>query len=576
MGRWKAWALAWLLAALLPALLLQAPAAQGDELLVNGGFENALGDEWIVATGEHVLDRVDTAGLVHSGGHAGALTCQASPSCALQQVVYDAGYRQEYEFKAYLLWNDSELLALSVSVRWFDEHGSEVERIEPVVDCTVEDDEPYHCLTTGPQEAPGDARFAKVKVAVVLKDGVDSSVIYLDDFSFQGAPAPTPSPTPTETPSATASPSPIASPSPLPEPTASPTSTPAAGPSPTAVPTATEMPYAATPSRSTPTPPAAPVNGGFEEADDEGRPLGWRKYGGELQRSSAARWEGQFAAAFTSRTASTKWAFQTVAVEGGKAYVLSGYALKNDANVQSAYLRLSWYASRDGSGRAIDSVDSTTCLADDSSDFRFLSSEPVVAPAEAASAKVRLMLDPVSEAEGRVYFDAISFEETTMPLPTQTAVPSPAPTEIATPPGATQTPTPPPPDDRESPTPPAVISSAPTDEPQPPSSPTVVRPSPTVLAASSAGAEATASPPQARLPTESPVAGTGTATPVVLYRERRASQSIQAGGDVAAGADEGDGLPAILLVLAIAAPAAAAAATAFFVWQRWVKRARPP
>jgi len=350
---------------------------------------------------------------------------------------------------------------------------------------------------------------------------------------------------------------------------ASPTPSPVASPSPTAVPTATEVPFAATPSQSTPTPPARLANAGFEEADDDGRPLAWRKYGGELRRSSDARWEGQFAAAFTSRTASTKWTFQTVAVEAGKAYVLSGYALKNDANIESAYLRLSWYASRDGSGRAIDIVDSTKRLTDDSPDFRFLSSGPVVAPGGAASAKVRLMLDPVSEAEGKGYFDAISFEETTMPPPTQTAVPSPPPEETATPLA-------PPAGDREGLTPSAAAPTTAVQEPQPPSSSADLRPSPTVLGANSAGPEATASPPEVRLQTESPVAGRGAGTPVVLYRERRPAQSIQGGEGAAAGGNEGDGLPPVVLALAIVPPAAAAAATAFLVWRRWSKRARPP
>jgi len=312
------------------------------------------------------------------------------------------------------------------------------------------------------------------------------------------------------------------------------------------------------PSASTPT--TALVNGSFEEADDEGRPLGWRKYGGELARSSAARWEGQFAAAFISRTTSTKWAFQTVAIQGGKAYVLSGYALKNDASVEGAYLRLSWYASPDGSGRAIDNVDSTTRLTDDSPDFRLLTTGPVAAPAEAASAKVRLMLDPVSEAEGKVYFDAISFGETTMPpQPEETLQPSP--------PFASN----------ESPTASAVVPPAPVEEVEPSSSPDALplRPSPTVLGASSAGPEATASSPAERLQTESSVAGRGTGTPVVLYRERRTAQSTQGGESVAAGGDEGDGLSPIVLLLATALPAVAALGAGSYVWWR-AKRARPP
>jgi len=553
MGRSKAWALAWLLAATLSALLLQAPSARGDELLVNGGFEDELGDEWVVVTEPDLpgtpgdlLGRVHAAEVVHSGGDAGALTCQGEFPCALQQIVDDVGYGQEYELKAYALWNQSEVLTVSMRVDWLDEQGNEHQRADAEHPCTVPTDEPYRCLTTGLYKAPAAARSAKVRVVVVLEQAVARTVVYLDDFSFTGPPAPTP--------------------------TASPSPTPAAAPSPTAVPTATEVPPTVTPSPSGPTPTRTPsavlANAGFEEADGEGRPLAWRKYGGELRQSAAAKREGWFAAAFTSRTTSTKWAFQTVTVEGGEAYVLSGYALKNDADVQGAYLRLSWYASPDGSGKAIDSVDSTVRLIDNSPDFRFLTTGPVEAPPEAASAKVRLMLDPVSEAEGKVYFDDISFEETSMPPPTQTAVPSPSPE-------ATQTPLSPPSETRQGLALSAAAPTAPAAEPGPPSSPIAVRPSPTALSTMLDGPEAAVSSRDGVSQSEAGPEGTSPRTPVFLYRERRADQSIQEVEGVAAGADEHDGREAIVLILVMAPAAATAAAAALFVWRRSQKRARP-
>jgi len=280
-----------------------------------------------------------------------------------------------------------------------------------------------------------------------------------------------------------------------------------------------------------------------------------------LSRSSAARRDGQYAAAFTSRTTSTKWAFQTVAVEGGEAYVLSGYALKNDANVGAAYLRLSWYASPDGSGRAIDTVDSTARLTDDSPGFRFLSTGPVVAPTEAASAKVRLMLDPVSEAEGTVYFDDISFGGTTMPpQPEETPQPSPP---IAT---------------SERPTASPVVPAAAVGELEPSSSPDALpsRLSPTVLGATPSAPDVTAFSRDGLSQSEAGSKGSPTRTPAVLYRERRTDQSTQGEEGVGAGDGEGDGLWPIALALAMAPPAATAAATAFLVWRRWKKRARPP
>jgi hypothetical protein len=308
-------------------------------------------------------------------------------------------------------------------------------------------------------------------------------------------------------------------------------------------------------------PTAGLANGGFEEADGEGKPLGWRKWGGVLSRSSAARWEGQYAAAFTSRTASTKWVFQAVSVEGGKAYVLSGYALKNDANMAAAYLRLSWYASPDGSGEAIDSVDSTTRLTNDSPDFRFLSTGPVVAPDEAASAKVRLMLDPLSEAEGTVYFDDISFGGTTMPSqPVETPQPSPA---IASSEGPTALPAAP---------------TAAVEELAPSSSSDALPPrmSPTVLGATPDSPGATAFSQDGSSQSETSPNGSSTRTPVALYRERKTDQSIQGGQGIAAGGDEGDGRWPIALALAMGLATATAAATGFFIWRRWKKRARPP
>ena len=554
MGRRKAWALAWLLAATLSALLLQAPSARGDELLVNGGFEVNLGSEWAVTSGD-ALDRVDTPSLVHNGSYAGRLACHGPDNCAIQQLVDSVGYAQQYELKAYVVWNDSEVLRLTVRVQWFDEQGSEAGHVDAEHRCTLPTDESYQCLTTRVYKAPGAARSAKVRVVVVLKEDIESTVIYLDDFSFSGPAAPSPTP----------SPSPPATETPSPGPIASPTPSPVASPSPTAVPTATEVPSTATPSPATPMPSAGLANAGFEEADGEGRPLGWRKYGGELRQSAVAKQEGRFAAAFTSRTTSTKWVFQTVTIEGGEAYVLSGYALKNDANVQGAYLRLSWYASPDGSGRAIDSVDSTIRLTDDSPGFRFLTTGPVLAPSEAASAKVRLMLDPLSEAGGKVYFDDISFEETVMPPPTQTAVPSP-------PSAVTQTPLSPPSEAGQSLALSAVTPTASAGEFQPPSSPTALNSPPPVLGDSGA----TTSGRNGFSQSEAGPERTPSRTPVVLYRERRAAQSVQAVEGVAAAADEGDGLSPVLLILATAVPAATAAAAAFFVWRRWQKRARPP
>ena len=53
-----------------------------------------------------------------------------------------------------------------------------------------------------------------------------------------------------------------------------------------------------------------------------------------------------------SATSSTKWVYQTVTVEPESWYVLSAYVYHDDPLVESALLRVSWYASTDGSGAA--------------------------------------------------------------------------------------------------------------------------------------------------------------------------------------------------------------------------------
>jgi hypothetical protein len=156
------------------------------------------------------------------------------------------------------------------------------------------------------------------------------------------------------------------------------------------------------------------VNGGFEELRADGTPYGWRKVGGEMGAAGAIHSEGSRAAALTSRTESTKWLFQTVSVRGGSHYRLRAMALKNDAAARETLLRISWYASADGSGGQLSTTDSEP-LSADSPPFVALDTGPVQAPASARSARVRLLLRPVSGAAATVYFDDVSFRETGAP-----------------------------------------------------------------------------------------------------------------------------------------------------------------
>ena len=217
---------------------------------------------------------------------------------------------------------------------------------------------------------------------VVLQLVGSGGVAWLDDVSFFGPPPATRTPTPTPvTPtvqSAGTSPSPQPSPTPR--------------------------------SSATPTPDTANViatgleNGGFESWDETGMPAAWSKYGGAVVASSDAH-GGAHAAELRSATTASKWLYQTLLVDPGGGYEFSAWLLADDPAVASAFLRVSWYESKDGSGGAIGTDDSTARLESPSGEYRQLTTGPVRAPASARSAKLRVMLDPVSNAPAAITVD---------------------------------------------------------------------------------------------------------------------------------------------------------------------------
>ncbi|HUF53940.1 MAG TPA: hypothetical protein VMR52_09235 [Dehalococcoidia bacterium] len=140
-----------------------------------------------------------------------------------------------------------------------------------------------------------------------------------------------------------------------------------------------------------------------------------------------------------SLTTSTKWAFQAVGVTAGSHYAASGHAWHADSDTDAVFLRVSWYATSDGSGEAISTVDSLQLLEPAQPIWRELSTGAVLAPGGAQSARVRLMLRPEGGAEATAYFDDIEFVQTAPPLvPTPTATAAPG--ETAPPPAKSPTP----------------------------------------------------------------------------------------------------------------------------------------
>ena len=367
--------------------------ASGDELLVNGGFESGT-TGWDTPYGE--LTTVSFP--VHGGSASGRLRGESPATKSIQQWV-NVGPGQTYEFSGWVLLDDPSISNVLLRIHWYDANGS----LLPPVDSPwlTGSDSSFRFLSTGSQASPSGVHKARLSV-VVQPSGPFQ--VYLDDFSLQGAP---PAPSPTAIPIST--------------PTSLPTSTPT--PAPAQEPTSSQKLYP-TPSPPTPLAPFAAVaeptlfpslvNGGFEDVRQDGTPYGWRKIGGEMRASSVTSAEGELSASLLSRTESTKWLYQAVGVEGGSYYRLRAMALKNDPPAREVLLRISWYASADGSGSQLSTVDSPA-LAADSPEFVALDTGPVRAPPEARSAKVRLLLRPKSATPAVVYFDDVRFEVAAAP-----------------------------------------------------------------------------------------------------------------------------------------------------------------
>lgn len=286
-----------------------------------------------------------------------------------------------------------------------------------------------------PATAPASAAYVTVAISV---SGALTAVVSLDNASLSAAPAqatPTPVDEPTETPPATATATGTVGASP---PSGSPTvKVPTATRTPTPTKTATATRTAtrtATPTR-TPTPrratpaaesPAADdgsggllANGGFEQVDG-GKPGGWSKVGGEFAMDTEAH-GGELAAGITSSSSSTKWIHQVVPVTGGSWYRgrAVGRVAEGDAEV---LLRLSWYASADGSGVALGQSESEAWAGDT---WELLDTGPVEAPESARAVRFRLMLRPVG-GDARAAFDDALLEgaEPVSPVATATVVPA--------------------------------------------------------------------------------------------------------------------------------------------------------
>lgn len=411
-------------------LTLAAGTARAGELLGDGGFDGALEESWYPggATMAQVVSpgggSAAQLGLIQAvatlrHGEVAAAAGAAYRGAILVGCECSARARLELEFA-----RDGIPVAGGVFAGEWGLVGMGLTTLEVSV-------------TSAPPGATG-VRF------VLALEGQAGDEVTVDNASLVESPGdPTPTPTstparpPTETPTAGAS---ATATVPAPGGGSTPTATRTPSPTRTATPPKSPtQPRAGTPTRtptlaptSTPTyaagagPGGLLANGDFERYSD-GKPAYWSKTGGEMTVTGDS-YRGDTAACVESTTGSTKWLSQVVAVDGGSWYVAGVHAR---TNAGSAFIRVTWYASADGSGESLAQADS----AEASGGWTAVSTGPAQAPDTARAARVRLMFRPAGP--GAACFDDASFMATEEPPPATATPPS---TSTNTP--STGTPTP--------------------------------------------------------------------------------------------------------------------------------------
>jgi hypothetical protein len=168
------------------------------------------------------------------------------------------------------------------------------------------------------------------------------------------------------------------------------------------------------------------ANGDFEILAND-QPAGWSKVGGDIFASPNAR-SGMYAGMLLSHTDSTKWLYQAVPVAGGRWYAFDAWG-KRETGDGEFFLRLSWYASSDGSGTTLSQADSLNTSS--STAWTYLETGPVQAPPAARSVRARFMVRPAAPV-------SISFDDARLfEVPPPAATPPPAPQPTATTPSVT-------------------------------------------------------------------------------------------------------------------------------------------
>jgi hypothetical protein len=392
------WRLAAVLAVMCGAVLPNAPAA-AVELVQNGGFEDADLSSWrFRGLSYERLPSQDPS----RGAYVLRISVDAAngdPQWIAQQALPYVTSGATYLFGAALAVSGGTAQARTL-IEWKDgDDGFGNSILTSVTPWTTTVDGAFQAVQA---QAVAPARARSALVRIEARDVASGVEVRIDAVSVDGPPP--------------ASPTPAVALAGSPSPTSSVTSTPSPSPTPTVTPT--------------PGPGEELRNPGFEEVVD-GVPVAWQKYGGELVTTTRGR-SGERAGLLRSASSATKWAYQTVLVEAGEWYEFDAWVLSEDPAVERSLLRVSWYASADGSDAAISTADSTTVLDAPASNYRHLTTGPVQAPPGARSARPRILLAPAGARPASLVIDDAGWRRAAPPTATPTPAPSPASSPEAT------------------------------------------------------------------------------------------------------------------------------------------------
>ena len=362
------------------SLLSLPSSAHAFDYSQNGGFEEGVAG-WSANYAD--VEAIDGAIVAPGeGARSGRVTLQSSPFQVRQATYFDVPPGR-YSFSA-LVRRTSASPSVTLQVQSADRDTSVVVDAIGPPDVWI------------PVVGTLDVYKSENVQLSFIGTGSTGDTFFIDGVRFSGFAPASPTPTPTFTPLPTDTPTrtPTGTRTPSPTKTASPTRTPSATAGPLALSTSLQ-------------------NGGFEDQSPDGVPLAWRRYGGDLSVASGMVHSGTYAARFASATESTKWMYQSVAVLAGESYAFGAWVNASDTAVARAFLRVSWYASEDAGGAAIGSADSTTGVTGGTPAFVALSTGAIAAPEGARSARLRVMLQPVSESPATIFVDDATFAPAT-------------------------------------------------------------------------------------------------------------------------------------------------------------------